>query len=160
MKEETPHSASRTSHLEGEFVCKSPDETFQLGFKFGQSVRGGEIILLSGELGAGKTLFVKGIAESLGYDSDEVTSPSFTLVNIYDARLKIYHIDLYRLNEGASAARAVDLDELLMDEEAVALIEWGERLANYPLPSPVFSIKIKGDGDDPRSVEIKKAVVE
>jgi tRNA threonylcarbamoyladenosine biosynthesis protein TsaE len=145
------------NHLHGEFICKTPEDTFRLGFRFGETLRGGEIILLLGELGAGKTLFAKGIAESLDYDSDEVTSPSFTLVNIYDANLKIYHIDLYRLNEGASAAFAVDLDELLMDEEAVILIEWAERLANYPLPSPVFSISIKGDGDDPRTIEIESS---
>lgn len=147
------------NHLHGEFICKTPEDTFQLGFRFGETLCGGEIVLLLGELGAGKTFFVKGLAESFGYDSDEVTSPSFTLVNIYDARLKIYHIDLYRLNEGASAARAVDLDELLMDEEAIILIEWGERLANYPLPSPVYSISIKGDGDDPRVIKIESSAV-
>lgn len=142
----------------GEFVCNSPDDTFNLGFRFGESLVGGDIVLLKGTLGAGKTLFTKGIAEALDYNSDEVTSPSFTLVNIYEARLKIYHIDLYRLNEGVSSAYAVDLDELLMEKESVILIEWAERLANYSLPSPVYYIDIDGDGDDPRKIEIKKLI--
>jgi tRNA threonylcarbamoyladenosine biosynthesis protein TsaE len=155
-KADTQHSALSTQHLRGEYVCKTTDETFALGFRFGESLKGGEVVLFYGELGAGKTLFVKGIAEAVEYDSDEVTSPSFTLVNIYKGRLKIYHIDLYRLGDGASSAYAVDLDELLMDEDAVILIEWAERLANYKLPSNVFRISIKGDGDDPRTVNIEK----
>jgi len=112
-------------------------------------------VLLSGQLGAGKTLFVKGLAGSLGVDEDEVTSPSFTLVNHYTGRLKLYHIDLYRLNEGAQAAYAVDLDELLMDESAVIVIEWAERMGAYPLPEPIWRIHIEGDGEEPRTVSIE-----
>lgn len=156
MTEERRQETEDSSLLVGEFVCNSPDETFQLGFRFGETLAGGEIVLLKGTLGAGKTLFTKGVAEALDYDSDEVTSPSFTLVNIYEAKLKIYHIDLYRLDEGASSAHAVDLDELLMEDKAVILIEWAERLANYALPLPVYHINIDGDGDDPRKIEIKK----
>jgi tRNA threonylcarbamoyladenosine biosynthesis protein TsaE len=117
-------------------------------------LRGGEILLLSGQLGAGKTLFVKGLAQSLGVPEDEVTSPSFTLVNHYTGRLKLYHIDLYRLNQGAAAAHAVDLDELLMDESAVIVIEWAERMGAYPLPEPVWRVEITGDGDEPRNISI------
>ena len=136
----------------GEWVSHSPEETQSLGTQFGNFLRGGETILLSGPLGAGKTLFVKGLAKSLGIPEDEVTSPSFTLVNHYTGRLKLYHIDLYRLNEGASAAHAVDLDELLMDERAVIVIEWAERMGAYPLPEPVWRIHIDGDGDEPRTI--------
>lgn len=99
-------------------------------------------------------MFVKGLAGGLGIDAEEVTSPSFTLVNPYDARLRLYHIDLYRLEEGASAAHAVDLDELLTDEQAVIVIEWAERLGRYPLPSSAWRITISGDGDDPRRISI------
>jgi tRNA threonylcarbamoyladenosine biosynthesis protein TsaE len=129
-----------------------------LGARFGGFLRGGEIVLLSGQLGAGKTLFVKGLAHALGVAEDEVTSPSFTLVNHYAGRLKLYHIDLYRLNEGAQAAYAVDLDELLMDESAVIVIEWAERMGAYPLPEPVWRISITGDGEEPRSISIEAAV--
>jgi tRNA threonylcarbamoyladenosine biosynthesis protein TsaE len=113
--------------------------------------------LLSGPLGAGKTLFVKGICSALGVAEEDVTSPSFTLVNPYTGRLQLYHIDLYRLDEGASAAHAVDLDELLSDEKAVLVIEWAERMGNYPLPSNVWHITIDGDGDTPRKISIQTA---
>jgi tRNA threonylcarbamoyladenosine biosynthesis protein TsaE len=118
-------------------------------------LEGGEILLLSGPLGAGKTIFVKGICAALGIAEEDVTSPSFTLVNPHSGRLQLYHLDLYRLEEGASAAHAVDLDELLSDEDAVIVIEWAERMGNYPLPGNVWRIKIEGDGADPRRIRIE-----
>jgi tRNA threonylcarbamoyladenosine biosynthesis protein TsaE len=138
----------------GEFVSHSPQETFDFGFKIGQKLSGGEILLFSGPLGTGKTLAVKGIAHALGVDDDDVSSPSFTLVNPYEGRLRMYHIDLYRLDEGASAAHAVDLDELLTDEDAVIVIEWAERMGNYPLPTTAWKISITGDGDAPRRISL------
>lgn len=141
----------------GEWTSREAAETFSLGRQVGAQLIGGEILLLSGPLGAGKTVFVKGIAAALGLDPEEVTSPTFTLVNPYAGRLTLYHIDLYRLVEGASAAHAVDLDELLRDEEAVIVIEWAERLGRYPLPANVWKIVISGDGDDPRSISIHLA---
>ena len=150
--------SSPSSHIPtGAWVTEGPEETYNLGKQFGEKLAGGEILLLSGPLGAGKTIFVKGIASALGVDRDEVTSPSFTLVNPYDGRLKLFHIDLYRLDEGAFAAHAVDLDELLRDENAVIVIEWAERLGRYPLPGNVWRVKISGDGDDPRRISIDSA---
>jgi len=143
---------------EGELLSNSPDETFNYGHKLGSRLEGGEILLLSGPLGAGKTIFVKGICAALGIDDEEVTSPSFTLVNPYAGRLQLYHIDLYRLDEGASAAHAVDLDELLCDERAVIVIEWAERMGNYPLPSNVWRISISGDGDSPRHIRVSRVL--
>ncbi|HET6892853.1 MAG TPA: tRNA (adenosine(37)-N6)-threonylcarbamoyltransferase complex ATPase subunit type 1 TsaE [Pyrinomonadaceae bacterium] len=136
------------------WISNSPTETFDLGNRVGQHLMGGEILLLTGPLGAGKTIFVKGIASALGIDPEEVTSPSFTLVNPYEGRLPLYHIDLYRLDEGASAAHAVDLDELLGNESAVIVIEWADRLGSYPLPPDVWRIAISGDGDDPRRIQL------
>ena len=118
----------------GEWIAFNEHETFDLGVRIGEQLSGGEIILLNGPLGAGKTVFVKGIARALGLDEEDVTSPSFTLVNLHQGRLLLYHIDLYRLEEGAAAAHAVDLDEILTDESAVVIIEWGERLGRYPCP--------------------------
>lgn len=138
----------------GEFISRSEQETFELGFDIGKQLSGGEIILLSGPLGAGKTLLVKGIAHALGVDEADVSSPSFTLVNPYDGRVRLYHIDLYRLDEGASAAHAVDLDELLSEEHAVIVIEWAERMGRYPLPPGAWRIAISGDGDAPRTISI------
>lgn len=138
----------------GRWTTLCAEETFDLGALIGAHLTGGEIILLDGALGAGKTIFAKGIASSLEIDTDEVTSPSFTLVNIYEGRLKLFHLDLYRLNAGATAAHAVDLDELLMDESAVFIIEWAERMGRYPLPTPVYRVSITGDGDEPRDILI------
>jgi tRNA threonylcarbamoyladenosine biosynthesis protein TsaE len=138
----------------GNWTSESDEETFALGARVGASLKGGEILLLDGPLGAGKTIFVKGIAGALGVDEDEVTSPSFTLVNLYNGRLRLYHLDLYRLSEGAQAAHAVDLEDLLTDERAVVVIEWGARLGRYPLPAPVYRVSIEGDGDAPREIVI------
>ena len=141
----------------GQWRSQNERETFDLGVKIGETLSGGEIVLLHGQLGAGKTMLVKGMAQALGVDEIDVTSPSFTLVNPYRGRLLLYHIDLYRLEEGASAAHAVDLDELLSDEAAVVVIEWAERLGRYPLPAGVVSVSIKGDGDDDREITIAGA---
>jgi len=112
---------------------------------------------LNGRLGAGKTMLAKGIAHALGVNEEEVTSPSFTLVNPHHGRLLLYHIDLYRLDEGASAAHAVDLDEILTDERAVVIIEWAERMGHYPLPQSVLRVSITGDGEEPRRISISQA---
>ena len=138
----------------GEFASISPQQTFELGHMIGSRLQGGEILLLSGPLGAGKTILVKGLCAALGIDEEDVTSPSFTLVNPYDGRLKLYHLDLYRLDEGASAAHAVDLDDLLSDKDSVIIIEWAERMGRYPLPADVWKIEIAGDGDDARRIVI------
>ena len=141
----------------GEWTSRSPEETFAAGRGVGERLRGGEILLLAGPLGAGKTVFVKGLAAGLGLDPAEVSSPSFTLVNRHaEGRLLLYHIDLYRLAEGASSAHAVDLDELLADERAVIVIEWAERMGNYRLPPPVFRVSISGDGEETRTITIRE----
>lgn len=141
----------------GEWISRNERETFDLGVRIGTQLSGGDILLLDGPLGAGKTVLVKGIAQALALDEEDVTSPSFTLVNLHQGRLLLYHIDLYRLDEGASAAHAVDLDEILSDENAVVIIEWAERLGRYPLPASVWRIFISGDGDEARKVSISTA---
>jgi len=141
-------------HFPAEIISRTEAETVRFGERLGYELAGGEVILLNGPLGAGKTLVVKGIAHALGVDEDDVSSPSFTLVNPYEGRLRMYHIDLYRLDEGASAAHAVDLDELLSDERAVIVIEWAERMGRYPLPPGAWRISISGDGDAPRKISL------
>lgn len=138
----------------GEWQSRDVADTFALARQIGTQLSGGEILLLDGPLGAGKTVFVKGLASALGIDPEEVTSPSFTLVNPYAGRLQLFHIDLYRLDEGAAAAHAVDLEELLTDERAVVVIEWAERLGHYPLPANVWHITISGDGETARCISI------
>ena len=147
---------AQTHLLTGEWQTLNAGETFDLGKQIGTQLKGGEILLLKGPLGAGKTVFVKGIAAALGFDPEEVTSPSFTLVNPYSSRLPLFHIDLYRLDEGVTAAHAVDLEELLNDERAVIVIEWADRLGNYPLPVNVWRITISGDGEGARQISISR----
>ena len=141
----------------GVWTSHSPEETFEAGRRAGERLRGGEILLLSGTLGAGKTVFTKGLAAGLGLDPSEVSSPSFTLVNRHaEGRLVLYHLDLYRLAEGPGAAHAVELDELLSDERAVVVIEWAERMGRYRLPDTVWRVSIEGDGEDPRRIRIAR----
>lgn len=141
--------------MTGNFICNTPEQTFDIGEKFSRELRGGDVILLAGELGAGKTLFAKGILHGLGYDADDVTSPSFTLVNLYKTNgLDVYHIDLWRLDAMSNASDAVGLDEILEDPKAVAIIEWSDRLASMPAAKRIIEISVSGDGDDPREIDV------
>lgn len=155
--EEINSTAAAGSIQTGEWTSHGPAETFDAGRRVGEGLKGGEVLLLSGTLGAGKTVFTKGLAAGLGLDPSEVSSPSFTLVNRHaEGRLVLYHLDLYRLAEGHSAAHAVELDELLADERAVIVIEWAERMGRYRLPETTFRVHIEGDGEDPRRIHITR----
>ncbi len=136
------------------YICKTPEDTFDLGESIGNSLNGGEIILLKGTLGAGKTLLTKGILFALEFDIDEVTSPSFTLVNLYEAKFNVFHIDLWRLEDGGNTAFAVGLDEILEDENAVVIIEWAEKLNEFETDRKIIEVRLKGDGDDRREISI------
>lgn len=136
-------------------ISNSPDDTFALGERIGRALRAGDVVLLYGGLGAGKTLLTKGIVSSLGFDVDEVSSPSFTLVNLYRTEaFDTYHIDLWRLDGGEDAAEAVGLDEILDKENAVVIVEWADRLRDSNFPNNTLRVRIEGDGDDPRRIEI------
>lgn len=139
---------------EHEIISNSPDETFEVGAGVGAELRAGDVVLLTGGLGAGKTLLTKGILSSLDYDVDEVTSPSFTLVNLYKTeQFNVYHIDLWR-SEGGDAAFSVGLDEVLEDDSGIVIIEWAERLGSLHLDRRVYRIDLDGDGDEPRRITI------
>jgi len=137
------------------YTTATPEDTFALGEEIGASLTGGEVLLLSGGLGAGKTLLTKGILNALDYDVEEVTSPSFTLVNLYKTEARdIYHIDLWRLDDGRSSASAVGLEEILDDAEAIVIIEWAEKLKDFHFPGKFLRIMIEGDGEDPRKIVV------
>ena len=128
----------------------SEAETRSIAVTLAADLVAGSVLLLSGDLGAGKTAFVRGLAEGLGINADEVTSPTFTLVHEYrGGRLPLIHVDLYRLDRA-------DLDEIGLDEELAAsgivAIEWAERLTRR-IPGAV-SVKIADQGGDRRSIEI------
>jgi tRNA threonylcarbamoyladenosine biosynthesis protein TsaE len=142
-------------NLTGKFTCETPEETFSLGENLGESLQGGEVVLLSGGLGAGKTLFTKGVLNALDFDIDEVTSPSFTLINLYKTEnFDVYHIDFWRLDENSDVAFAVGLDEIMEDETAIVIIEWSERLKKIAFPNKIILVEITGDGEDARRITI------
>lgn len=118
---------------------KSEKETFSLGEKLGRMLVGGEVILLGGDLGAGKTVFTKGIAKGLNIKS-EVLSPTFTLLNCYEGRLKLYHFDAYRLASGDEAEEK-GLTEFFGQKDGVCVIEWAENIASA-LPEDVIKVSI------------------
>jgi len=138
-------------------ISNSPADSFSIGERIGETVQAGDVVLLFGGLGAGKTLLTKGILNALGFDIDEVTSPSFTLVNLYKAeRFDVYHIDLWRLDGKIDAAAAVGLDEIIENENAITIIEWADRLGSFSFSNPVIRVNIEGDGDEPRVITIKR----
>ena len=109
-------------------VTGSQDETERVAEALAATLRPGDVLLLSGPLGAGKTAFVRGLARGLGIDPDEVSSPTFTLVHDYGGgRLRLFHVDLYRL--GTAGAEDLGLDELGVDDGVLA-IEWPDRLGH------------------------------
>ena len=136
-------------------TSENPDQTFRLGKKIGHELKAGDVVLLRGGLGAGKTLLTKGIMSGLAFDVDEVTSPSFALVNLYHtSQFDVYHVDLWRIEKSQNAAFEVGLDEILSEPNAVVIVEWAERLEDHQLASRVFDITIEGDGDDPRTIVV------
>ena len=141
--------------MTGNHTCETSEDTFALGEKIGSWIKAGDVLLLSGGLGAGKTLLTKGILNSLDFDIDEVTSPSFTLVNLYRTpKFDVYHIDLWRLDDNSNVASAVGLDEILSHENAVVIIEWSEKLKKFSHTGRIINVSIEGDGDGPRQFTI------
>jgi tRNA threonylcarbamoyladenosine biosynthesis protein TsaE len=130
-------------------------ETAAVGREVAQSLRGGDVVLLYGDLGAGKTAFVKGLAEGLGVAREEVSSPTFTLVQEYrGGRLTLFHVDLYRLDDPREIAD-LGLDEIAAD--GVLAIEWADKLDRDPRLKPLRSVDVHiahGEGNW-RTVTIK-----
>lgn len=130
-------------------LTNSEDETSAAGERFAARVGGSDVVLLYGDLGAGKTAFVRGLARGLGASPDDVSSPTFTLVQEYRGRLTLYHVDLYRLQ----AIEAADLGlEELADPSTVVAIEWAERWSERPLGA--WEIRFVHGGEDVRHIEV------
>jgi len=127
-----------------EHLTHSEKETYLLAESLAKSFKGKEVVLLTGELGAGKTVFAKGIASGLGLeDINQVCSPSYTLVNIYQARYTIFHVDLYRLGK-ESEIEDLGWEDYL--EEGVVIVEWAEKI-KFPLEGIRIAITM-GEGDE------------
>ncbi|MBI5048443.1 MAG: tRNA (adenosine(37)-N6)-threonylcarbamoyltransferase complex ATPase subunit type 1 TsaE [Deltaproteobacteria bacterium] len=135
------------------FYTSSPEETMELGRKIGEGLKAGDVVALVGELGTGKTLFTQGLVQGLeikGY----VKSPSFTIVNKYEGRLSVYHLDLYRLGD-VNEIYELGIEEYLYGD-GVCIIEWAEKA--YPLlPEKYILIKFFYTGENSRKIEIRRA---
>jgi len=129
------------------FRTASEEETIALGERLARELAPGTVVLLIGDLGAGKTTLAKGIAKGLGAAAaEEVSSPTFTLIHEYGEPARVYHVDLYRLDDRAAVA-TLGLDELF-ERKAVVLIEWGERFAEL-MPAERVEIRLEaGEGDE------------
>ena len=131
------------------FTTNSEEETAAAGRDLARTLDAGAVVLLSGDLGAGKTAFVRGLAEGLGVDPADVSSPTFTLVQEYRrGRLPLYHADLYRLND-AREIEDLGLDEIA--EDGVLAIEWAEKLPRMP---DAVRVKIDDAGKDQRRIAV------
>jgi tRNA threonylcarbamoyladenosine biosynthesis protein TsaE len=138
-----------------ETLTRSEAETEALAAELAAAFRGGEVVLLSGELGAGKTVFVRGLARGVGADPEEVASPTFVLLTRYPGRLTLHHADLYRLAGGGDDLE-LGLEEL-PGPRAVLAIEWAERLSVHPWdPALAVRVTLEHAGDDRRRVRIEK----
>ena len=134
------------------FETHSGEETQAVGRRIARLLPAHGLVLLIGNLGAGKTTLAKGIAEGLGAaKADEVSSPTFTLIHEYGNPVRIYHVDLYRL-ETVEQVRRLGLDELV-DRSALVLIEWGERFDTF-FPGQRIEIRFTNTGGDNRRIEV------
>ena len=135
-----------------EFITSSDEETQAIGRFIASRLPSGGIVLLTGELGAGKTTLAKGIIEGLNLASaEDVTSPTYTLIHEYGNPVRLYHVDLYRI-ESADQARKIGLDELI-DSGALLLIEWGERFPEL-LPAKRTEIALFHVDDNRRRIRL------
>lgn len=140
----------RTMHTHRELITHSSDETIERGREIGASLKPPILVLLSGELGAGKTTLTKGIVTGLGAAREEdVTSPTFTLVHKYQGRARVYHVDLYRIS-GFHDLETLGLEDLF-SEEAVVIVEWPDRLT-LRTDWPILRIELEHVSDDSRRI--------
>lgn len=136
-------------------ITHSEEETFCLGVEFSKNLSNTDVVALFGNLGTGKTQLIKGICKGLGVVED-VTSPSFTLMNIYEAKYKIYHFDLYRLSEDSEIFN-LGIDDFIFSD-GITLIEWAEKAQKF-LPSNRINILIDfGDDENTRIINITKGI--
>ena len=141
-------SAART------LVSRSPEETQAIGERLGARLGPGAVIACTGELGAGKTCFLQGLARGLGVTTD-VTSPTFVLINEYRGRLPVYHLDAYRTGSLTELAE-LGIEEMLYGA-GVTVVEWADKLLPL-LPAGTIHVRISGLGDEPREIRIEEPV--
>jgi tRNA threonylcarbamoyladenosine biosynthesis protein TsaE len=131
----------------------SPEETQAVGARLAERLRPGDVVALTGELGAGKTCFTQGLARGLGV-TGRAASPTFVLVNEYRGRVPVHHVDAYR-TESLTELLDLGLDELFSGD-GVTIVEWADKLLPL-LPPHTIHVHIEGVGDEPRVVTVSEA---
>jgi tRNA threonylcarbamoyladenosine biosynthesis protein TsaE len=139
----------KAKEAHGDFVTRSAEETRELGCELAGMLHPGDVVLLVGELGAGKTCFAQGVARGLEV-REHVTSPTFNLLREYHGRIALYHLDAYRL-DGPADLFAIGVDEYL-DGDGVLLVEWGDRVRDFFRMEYLEISLMFGTGDDERRV--------
>jgi len=134
------------------YMSRGPEETKDIGYRLGRLLKPGDVVGLYGELGAGKTTMVKGIARACGIDEREVMSASFTIISEYATTPPFAHIDLYRI-EGASELAEVGLWDHL-GGETISVIEWPEKAGGL-LPGDMIAVVVKSINDSSREITIE-----
>lgn len=130
---------------------RSPSQTLRIGKQLGRLLQRGDVVALAGELGTGKTQLIKGLAQGLGVKkSAYVSSPSFTLINEYPGKITLYHMDLYRMEEGE--AKELGLEEYFQGD-GVTAVEWADRIPSL-LPGQLLWIHLYYTGKQTRSIEL------
>ena len=131
-------------------VSRSREDTMQLGTRFAKVLKRGDIVCLFGELGAGKTTLVKGLAKGFRVKPEKVHSPTFVLLNIYEGKVPLYHFDLYRIE--SPDLLGMGYEEFFYGE-GIAVIEWSEKLGGF-MPKDYWQVELAHAGDDVRKVSI------
>ena len=131
------------------FISNSPAETMSLAAKFAGYLKPGDIVFLRGDLGAGKTVFMKGMAGALKISPRKVTSPTFILMNYYEGKLPVYHFDLYRL-ENPEELKTVVFDEYFYGN-GVSVVEWPQRLGAFA-PEVYWLVELKHKNEHQRQI--------
>lgn len=146
-------------------ITKSQEETIEAGLRFAEKLKGGEILALTGELGSGKTTFIKGLAEGLQVN-ETITSPTFVLLKTYDARkidnsnehriehLALVHVDAYRA-ESIEDIKSVGIEDYLNRRDVILAIEWAEKIRKI-LPKNIIQIKFKNLNNNKREIVVAK----
>ena len=134
-----------------QFESSSVDETIRIGFEFGKQLKAGDIVCLDGDLGAGKTHFVKGVASFFGIEPEKVSSPTYTLIHEYSGDLPVYHFDCYRLKHEQEALE-IGAEEYFYGE-GVCLVEWPKKIENL-IPEEAIWVEMSHLPGDKRKISI------
>ena len=136
-----------------EFISNTESETFEFAAQFSKTLKAGDIVLLDGDLGAGKTVFTKGVVSALSNDREIAVSPTFVIVNSYNCSPPVYHFDLYRIND-ISELDAIGAEEYFYSD-GISIVEWPNR-ADGLFPSCAIKVYIEKLDENKRKIKVER----